>query len=331
MIAFLIRRTAFAAVTTFFISLIAFAAIQLPPGDYATTYVQSLLGGLEGQVTPAQIALEHQIREQLGLNKPMIVQYGKYAWRAVNFDFGNSLAHSKKITEVIGERLFNTVMLALGTIIFTWVLAIPIGIYSALRHNTPGDYTVTFVGFLGLAVPDFLLALTLMWIGFAYFDISVGGLYAPEYLDAPWTFDRFIDLLKHLWVPAIVLGTAGTAGLIRILRNNLLDELAKPYVVAARARGLAEWKLVFKYPVRMALNPFISTLGYLLPFLLSGSVIVSVVLSLPTLGPLLLRSLIEEDLYLASTIVLILGVLTVVGTFLSDILLMLFDPRIKLE
>ena len=180
-------------------------------------------------------------------------------------------------------------------------------------------------------MPDFLLALTLMWIGFAYFDISVGGLYAPEYLDAPWTFDRFIDLLKHLWVPAIVLGTAGTAGLIRILRNNLLDELAKPYVVAARARGLPEWKLVFKYPVRMALNPFISTLGYLLPFLLSGSVIVSVVLSLPTLGPLLLRSLIEEDLYLASTIVLILGLLTVIGTFLSDILLMLFDPRIKLE
>ena len=210
-------------------------------------------------------------------------------------------------------------------------MAIPIGIYSALRHNTPGDYIVTFVGFLGLAIPDFLLALVLMWIGFAYFDISVGGLFSTPYLDAPWSFDRFVDMLKHLWAPAIVLGTAGTAGLIRILRNNLLDELAKPYVVAARARGVPNWKLVFKYPVRIAMNPFISTLGYLLPFLMSGSIIVSVVLSLPTLGPILLQSLMAEDLYLAATIVLLLGILTIVGTLISDILLVVFDPRIKLE
>ena len=331
MVAFLIRRTAFAVVTTFFISLIAFAAIQLPPGDYATTYVQSLLGGLEGQVTPAQLALEEQIRTDLGLDKPLIVQYLKWGWRVITLDFGNSIMHGKKITEVVGDRLLNTLVLALGTILFTWVMAIPIGIYSAIKHNTPGDYVVTFVGFLGLAIPDFLLALSLMWIGFAYFDISVGGLYSSQYLDAGWSFDKFVDLLKHLWVPAIVLGTAGTAGLIRVLRNNLLDELGKPYVVAARARGVPEWKMVFKYPVRIALNPFISTLGYLLPFLLSGSVIVSVVLSLPTLGPILLESLLGEDMYLAATIVLMMGLLTIVGTLISDILLVIFDPRIKVQ
>ena len=244
----------------------------------------------------------------------------------IRLEFGTSIEHSKRISEVIGQRLVNTVLLAVGTVLFTWVLAIPIGVYSAVKHNTPADYTVTFVGFLGLAVPDFLLALTLLWVGFAYFDISIGGLYSQIYLEAPWSFAKFIDLLKHLWIPAIVLGTAGTAGLIRILRNNLLDELAKPYVVARAARGVPEWKLVLKYPVRMALNPFISTIVYLLPFLLSGSVIVSVVLSLPTLGPTLLRALIVEDLYLASTIVLMLGILTVIGTLLSDILLVVFDP-----
>ncbi|MEE2885634.1 MAG: ABC transporter permease, partial [Chloroflexota bacterium] len=249
----------------------------------------------------------------------------------LKLDFGNSMAHDKPITEVIGDRLINTIILALGTVVFTWLLAVPIGIYSAIKHNSAGDYAVTFFGFLGLAVPDFLLALTLMWIGFSYLGISVGGLYSPEYMDAPWSFGRFLDALKHLWAPAFVLGTAGTAGLIRILRNNLLDELSKPYVVAARARGLPEWKLVLKYPVRIAFNPFISTIGYLLPFLLSGSVIVSIVLSLPTLGPLLLTSLIEDDLYLEATIMLMLGVLTVIGTMISDVLLAVFDPRIKIE
>ena len=335
MVAFLVRRTLLAGLTTFVISIVAFLVIQLPPGDFATTYVQRLLGdsnyahsagGLLGDP-----AIEQQIREDYGLDRPVFVQYAKWALRVVQLDFGNSLEHGRKITEIIGQRLVNTVLLALGTILFTWVLAVPIGIYSAVKHNTAGDYAVTFVGFLGLAVPDFLLALALMWIGFAWFDLSIGGLYSPEYLDVPWSFGRVIDLLKHLWIPAIVLGTAGTAGLIRILRNNLLDELAKPYVVAARARGMSEWKLVLKYPVRMALNPFISTLGYLLPFLLSGSVIVSVVLSLPTLGPTLLIALTSEDLFLAATIVLMLGVLTVIGTLISDILLVLFDPRIRLE
>ena len=331
MIAFLTRRILLAGLTSFAISIIAFLAVQLPPGDFASTYVQLLLGGASAPSTISNLALEAQLREDLGLDQPQFVQYGKWIWRMVRLDFGTSIEHSKRISEVIGQRLVNTVLLAVGTILFTWVLAIPIGVYSAVKHNTPADYTITFVGFLGLAVPDFLLALTLLWIGFAYFNISIGGLYSQIYLEAPWSFAKFIDLLKHLWIPALVLGTAGTAGLIRILRNNLLDELAKPYVVAARARGVPEWKLVLKYPVRMALNPFISTIGYLLPFLLSGSVIVSVVLSLPTLGPTLLRALIVEDLYLASTIVLMLGILTVIGTLLSDILLVVFDPRIKIE
>ena len=331
MLAFLVRRTLLAGLTSFAISIIAFLAVQLPPGDFASTYVQNLLGGASAPSTIGNLELEAQLRADLGLDQPQFVQYGKWMWRMIRLEFGTSIEHSKRISEVIGQRLVNTVLLAVGTVLFTWVLAIPIGVYSAVKHNTPADYTVTFVGFLGLAVPDFLLALTLLWIGFAYFDISIGGLYSQIYLEAPWSFAKFIDLLKHLWIPAIVLGTAGTAGLIRILRNNLLDELAKPYVVAARARGVPEWKLVLKYPVRMALNPFISTIGYLLPFLLSGSVIVSVVLSLPTLGPTLLRALIVEDLYLASTIVLMLGILTVIGTLLSDILLVVFDPRIKIE
>ena len=333
MIAFLVRRTLLAGMTTFVISILAFLVIQLPPGDFASSYVENLLGGsffnTAGVLGEAEI--EQQLREDLGLDRPLVIQYTKWALRVVRLDFGASIEHGRKITEVVGQRLVNTILLALGTILFTWVLSIPIGIYSAVKHNTPGDYAVTFVGFLGLAVPDFLLGLALLWIGFAYFNISVGGLYSPQYLDASWSVGRFIDLMKHLWVPALVLGTAGTAGLIRILRNNLLDELAKPYVVAARARGVPEWKLVFKYPVRVALNPFISTIGYLLPFLLSGSVIVSVVLSLPTLGPTLLKALLGEDLYLASSIVLMLGALTVVGTLISDILLVLFDPRIKLE
>ena len=335
MISFLVRRTLLALFTSFIISMIAFISITLPPGDFATTYVQELLGFGQGAGATGGIlgdpAIEAQIRDAYGLDKPVVIQYLKWLWRVVQLDFGIGLEAQRKITEVIGQRLVNTIVLALGTIVFTWMLAVPIGIYSAVKHNSPGDYAATFIGFLGLAVPDFLLALGLMWIGFAYFDLSIGGLYSPQYLEAPWSFGRVIDLLKHLWIPAIVLGTAGTAGLIRILRNNLLDELAKPYVVAARARGLPEWKLVLKYPVRMALNPFISTIGYLLPFLLSGSVIVSVVLSLPTLGPTLLRALLAEDLFLAATIVLLLGILTVIGTLISDILLVLFDPRIKLE
>jgi len=332
MIAFLVRRTLLAVVTTFAISIVGFLVIQLPPGDYISTYVQTLVdpSGEGSAQTMVDAALEQQLRRDFGLDQPVFLQYVKWAWRMLRLDWGISFHFKQRITEVVfSYRLLNTVLLAAGTVLFTWVLAIPIGIYSAVRHNTAADYIVTFVGFLGLAVPDFLLALALMWFAYTAFGISAGGLYSAEYVTAPWSLGKVIDLLGHLWIPAIVLGTSGTAALIRILRNNLLDELGKLYVIAARAKGLAEATLVFKYPVRMALNPLVSTVGYLLPFLFSGSIIVSVVLSLPTLGPVLLGALVQEDLFLAATITVLLGVLTVVGTLISDLLLVVVDPRIR--
>jgi peptide/nickel transport system permease protein len=250
----------------------------------------------------------------------------------VQGDFGTSLEFQKPVLEIVRERLLMTIILAGTTAIFAWGLSIPIGIYSAVRQHSIEDYTFTFIGFLGLAVPDFLLALWLLWITFTYFpDLSIGGLFSPEYLEAPWSFARLADLAKHLWIAAFVVGTAGTAALIRVMRANLLDELNKPYVVTARAKGLPEWKVILKYPVRMALNPLVSTLGYLLPVLMSGSVIVSVVLGLPTEGPLLLRALLAEDMFVSATIVLLLGALTVLGTLLSDILLGVLDPRIRMN
>ena len=212
----------------------------------------------------------------------------------------------------------------------TWGIAIPIGIYSAVRQHSPEDYVFTFIGFLGLAVPDFLLALWLLWVSFAYVGQSIGGLFSPEYMVAPWSLARVWDLMTHLWIAAFVVGTAGTAALIRVMRANLLDELQRPYVITARAKGLPEWRVIMKYPVRVALNPLISTVGYLLPFLISGSIIVSVVLNLPTEGPLLLRALLTEDLFISASIVLVLGAMTVIGTFLSDILLGILDPRIRI-
>ena len=241
------------------------------------------------------------------------------------------MVHAAPIKDILGERMLMTVILAVSTVMFTWVMAIPIGIYTAVRQRSVEDYTFTFLGFIGLSVPDFMLALVMMYFAFVWFDFSVGGLFSREYMQAPWSLGRIWDLLKHLIIPVVILGTSGTAGLIRILRANLLDELRKLYVVTARAKGLPELRLLLKYPVRVALNPLISTVGYILPFLISGSVIVSAVLSLPTVGPLLLQALLGEDMFLAGTIILFLGLLTVVGTLLSDLLLVLVDPRIRLE
>lgn len=330
MITFLLRRTLLGVFTIFAISVISFLVVQLPPGDFVDQYVLTLLGD-QGQGTPAAALLEENLRREFGLDSPFYIQYLKWLGKVVRGDFGISLEFQLPVWEVVSDRLLNTVILAGATILFTWTLAVPIGIYSAVRHNSPEDYTVTFLGFLGLAIPDFLLALALMWMAFFFFDLSVGGLYSPEYVDASWSLGRMWDLLKHLVIPSIVLGTAGMASLIRIMRNNLLDELAKPYVVTARAKGVPEWKLILKYPVRIALNPLISTIGYILPFLISGSVIVSVVLGLPTVGPLLLRALLAQDLFMASTIILLLGAMTVLGTLLSDILLGIIDPRIRVE
>jgi peptide/nickel transport system permease protein len=234
------------------------------------------------------------------------------------------------VRDVIGDRLALTIVIALASIVFTWALALPIGIYSAVKRSSLGDYVFTFIGFIGLAIPGFMLALIVMYLGFAYFGANAGGLFSPDLADAPWSMDKAWDLVKHLPTPAIVIGISGTARMIRIMRSNLLDELRKPYVMTARARGLAETRVIMKYPVRVALNPFISTIGYELPQAVSGTLIVSMVLSLPTVGPLLLKALIALDMFLAGTIVLLLGVLTVVGTFISDLLLMWVDPRIRL-
>lgn len=327
MLLYIVRRTLIAVFTVIAISVLSFIIIQLPPGDYLT----ALIASLQAQGDTISTEQIESLRQQYGLDKPMAVQYGVWVWNMLQGDFGVSLEWNRPVTELIGERLVLTMVVAGAAVLFTWSLAIPIGIYSAVRQNSAGDYVFTFIGFIGLAVPHFLLALVLMYLGFAWFDVNLSGLNAPEFLDKPWNWARIADLIKHLWIPAIVLGMAGTAELIRILRANLLDELRRPYVVTARAKGLSLWRAIVRYPVRVALNPLVSTIGYIFPYLISGSVIVSVVLSLPTVGPLLLRALISQDMYLAGTIVLLLGVMTIIGTLISDILLVIIDPRIRYE
>ena len=331
MLAYIVRRTALGMVTIVAVSVLSFVIIQMPEGDFVDGYVHQLLAPFAVGLPIDTEAIEERLRAQYGLDQPLFVQYLKWAWSMIRADYGVSLEYRVPISQILGERLVLTVVLAGTTVVFTWVLAIPIGVYSAVRQRSIGDYAFTFLGFIGLATPDFLLALVLLYLAFQYFDASIGGLFSPKYLEADWSVARIVDMLSHLWLPAIVLGTSGTAALIRIMRANLLDELYRPYVVTARAKGKGEWALILKYPVRVALNPFVSTIGYVLPYLISGSIIVSVVLSLPTVGPLLLRSLLTQDMFLAGTIVLALGVLTVIGTLLSDILLVILDPRIRME
>ena len=330
MLQYLVRRFFLALITIWAISVLSFIIIQLPPGDFVTTYIETQAGGPAMMGTPAGQVIEKALRAEYGLDRPIFVQYARWAWKFVRGDFGISLEYKRPVREIVGERLLMTVILATTTALLAWGLSIPVGIYSALRRYNWEDYTVTFIGFLGLATPDFLLALLLLWFGFRLFpEHSIGGLFSPEYRVHPWTVGRVVDLLSHLWIAAFVVGTAGTAALIRVMRANLLDELNKPYVVTARAKGLREWRVILKYPVRMSLNPLVSQMGYLLPFFMSGSIIVSVVLSLPTEGPLLLRSLLAEDLFTSATILFVLGALTVLGTLLSDILLGILDPRIR--
>jgi len=326
MIDYIVRRFFLAVLTVWAISVLSFAIIHLPPGDYVTSYIASM--SASGSAVSEGEA--QALREQLGLDKPITVQYVKWMKLVLQGNFGMAMEWGRPVTDVIGDRLTLTIVISVAAIIFTWAVALPIGIYSAVYRYSFLDYLFTFVGFIGLAIPGFLLALIVMYLGFAYFGANVGGLFSPDYAEAPWSWAKTWDLIKHLPVPAIVLGVAGTAQLIRIMRSNLLDELRKPYVMTARARGLPEYRVVMRYPVRVALNPFISTIGYLLPYVVSGSIIVSLVLSLPTVGPLLLKALIAQDMFLAGTIVLLLGVLTVVGTFISDLLLMWIDPRIRL-
>ena len=331
MTAYIARRVLLGVVTTLSISVLAFSIIVAPPGNFADYYTAKLgfqYGWLPGD--PQYVEMHSQLRVLYNLDQSLPVQYAGWAWGVLHGDLGLSSAHLRPVSEIVGDRLAMTVVLAATTIGFTWIMAIPIGIYSAIRQRSPGDYAVTFAGFLGLAVPDFLLGLTLLWVVFERFGVLLDGLFTGH-SSGTWGPARVWDLLKHLWIPALVLGTSGTAGLIRIMRNNLLDELRRPYVVTARAKGMSELRLVLKYPVRVALNPVISGVGYILPALFSGSVIVSVVLNLPTLGPVLLQSLQGQDTYMASSIVLMLGTLTVIGILLSDMMLALADPRIKME
>lgn len=327
MLAYIIRRAALAVVTLLAISILSFAIIQLPPGDFGTTYIASMSAG-GASVSEGDI---QAMREQYGLDKPMTVQFVRWMGQMLQGNFGMAMEWNRPVKDVIGDRLMLTVVVSLAAIIFTWALALPIGIYSAVRRYSIGDYIFTFIGFIGLAVPGFMLALIVLYVGFRYFDANVGGLFSPDLADAPWNWIKIKDMLNHLPIPAVVLGLSGTAQMIRIMRSNLLDELRKPYVMTARARGLSELRVIMKYPVRVALNPFVSTIGYLLPYIVSGSIIISLVLSLPTVGPLLLKALVAQDMFLAGTIVLLLGVMTVIGTFISDLLLMWVDPRIRLE
>ncbi len=303
MLAYLLRRLLLALVTIWAITVVTFVIIQLPPGDFVDAYVaQSAAMG--SAITMEEAAA---LRQAYGLDEPLLVQYVKWVSLVARGEFGVSFEFGRPVIEVIGDRLWLTILLSIGAIIVTWGIALPIGIYSAVRQYSWGDYFFTFVGFIGLAVPNFLLALIVMYLAFRWFGLNVGGLFSAEFELAPWSAAKVWDLTKHLPLPVLILALSGTAQLVRIMRANLLDELRRPYVVTARAKGLPERRVILKYPVRAALNPFASTIGYLLPFVVSGSIIVSVVLSLPTVGPLLLRSLVSQDMLLASSIILLLG------------------------
>jgi peptide/nickel transport system permease protein len=326
MLGYLIKRIILMIPTLIGISLIAFMIIQLPPGDYLTSLLASMRDS--GQVVDeAQMA---RMREIYGLDDPVWLQYWKWISGIVfRGDFGWSFEWNRPVSELIWERMGATLMISVASLLFVWSVSLPIGIYSAVRRHSIGDHVFTFFGFLGLAIPNFILALTLMYLSYRYFGQSVGGLYSPEFVGAPMSWAKTLDLLGHLWIPIIVIGTSGTAALIRILRANLTDELNKPYVVTARAKGLPEHQVILQYPVRIALNPFVSAIGWVLPELISGVTITAIVLNLPAAGPLLLRALVSQDMYLAGSFILLMGVLTLVGMLVSDLLLALLDPRIR--
>ncbi|GGD94488.1 ABC transporter permease [Rhizobium anhuiense] len=328
MLIFIAKRFLWMIPSLFAVSFLAFVLIQLPPGDYVTTYIATLAASNEivDQNTAAQL------RERFGLGDPMLVQYFKWIWGILSRgDFGISFEWQQPVSDLIWERMALTLVLALSTLIATWAIALPIGVFSAVRKYSIGDYFFTAFTFFGLAVPSFLLALVLMYIAAVEFGQDVGGLFSPEYENASWSFAKMVDLFSHLWLPVIILAVSSTASLIRVMRANMLDELPKPYVTTARAKGLSEFRLLMKYPLMIALNPFISTIAWLLPNLISGSVVVAIVLNLPTAAPLLLQALMAQDMYLAGAFVLLICALTLIGSLISDILLALVDPRIRLE
>ncbi|NQV99849.1 MAG: ABC transporter permease [Rhodospirillales bacterium] len=324
---YILKRILWMVPFLFAVSVVAFLLIQAPPGDYLTTYIAKL--GESNEVLD-QASVDN-LRQRFGLDRPLYVQYFKWVSRLLVGDFGMSFEWRQPVSDLVWERMGLTLCLSLATLLFTWAISFPIGIYSAVHKYSIGDYVATTIGFIGLATPNFLLALILMYIGVVHFGADVGGLFSPAYKNAPWSWDKIVDLSKHLWLPVVVLGTGSTASLIRVMRANLLDELNKPYVDTARAKGLSEFWLIMKYPVRVALNPFISTIGWVLPNLVSGAVVTAIVLGLPTAGPLMLQALLSQDMYLAGAFVLLLSSLTVVGMLISDILLVFLDPRVTYE
>ncbi len=325
LLAYVVRRLIWSIPFFFAVSLVAFALIEAPPGDYMTTFAATL--AQSGDIVD-QERLD-ALRERYGLDQPFAVQYWKWITGVVRGDFGISFEWQQPVADLIWERMALSVILAAATLLFTWAIAFPIGIYSAVRKYSIGDYIFSAIGFIGLSLPNFLLGLVLMYIAVVHFGSDVSGLFSPEYQQAPWSWGKALDLAQHLLIPVVILGTSATASLIRIMRANLLDELYKPYVTTARAKGLSEWRLLVKYPVRLALNPFVSTIGWAFPQLVSGSVIISYVLSLPTAGPLLLQALLAQDMFLAGAFILLLCALSIIGMLVSDILLAVIDPRIR--
>ena len=327
MLRYIVHRLLVMIPTLLAISIIVFTIIQLPPGDYLESYIAELQS--EGQ-TVDQSKIEF-LRQNYGFDKPMIEQYATWLLGMTRGDFGFSFEYRLPVSEVVGDRLWLTFLVSYTTMVFTWLVAFPIGLYSATHQYSWGDYGLTFLGFIGLATPNFLLALVLLYFANVLFGTSIGGLMDARFIDQPWSYDKIVSVAEHLWIPIIVIGTAGTAGTIRRLRANLLDELEKQYVTTARAKGVPPLKLLLKYPFRMALNFFFADIGALLPAIVSGEAVVAVVLSLPTTGPMMLDSLRSQDMYLAGSFLMFLATLTVVGVLLSDLALAALDPRIRLS
>ncbi len=336
MFTYLIHRILVMIPTFFAISILVFIIIQLPPGDYLTGQIEML----KGENDPNALARIEFLIKEYGLDKPLVEQYAIWAgiWPTENGfsgllqgNMGWSFEYQLPVTEIVGDRIWLSFIVSFSTIVFIWVVSFPIGVYSATHQYSLGDYTLTFIGFLGLATPNFLLALVLLYFANVAFGTSIGGLMDERFIEAPWSFDKVVSVLEHLWIPVVVIGTSGTAGMIRRLRANLLDELQKQYVITGRAKGLHPLKVLIKYPLRMALNPFIADIGNLLPQVISGAAIVSLILSLPTTGPMLLQALLSQDFYLAGSFLMVLSVLTVVGVFVSDLALAALDPRIRLS
>ena len=324
---YLVMRVAAMVPTLLLASLLIFLIIELPPGDYFENYVAELQAAGE-TVDPNKI---EYLRREYGFDRPLLERYVVWLVNMFHGDFGYSFEHERPVSELIGSRLFFTMLLSLLTILFTWAMAFPIAIYSATHKYSWGDYGLTFVGLLGLATPNFLLALVMMYLANAFFGVSIGGLMAPEYIGQPLSFGKVLSIAEHLIIPVIVIGTAGTAAMIRRIRANLLDELNKQYVVTARAKGVPPFRALVKYPLRMSLNFFVADIGNVLPAVVSGAEVIAIVLSLETTGPLLIAALKNQDMYLAGSFLMMLAVLTVIGVLISDILLTVIDPRIRLQ